>query len=205
MQQSFRFKPAELGVFKTSETQPVVDLITDGNRVMGLTMGNFSLIDLIHAILQKIGGGNVACATWSAGIKDANQVNWMMGSKLIRSFTLLTDHSYKTRQNKYAVSIEELFGKENIRTSEIHAKFTLIWNDEWTITILTSMNLNANKTCETFEIDTDKEVFNFYMNFVKHTFGTMPEGFTSDSAIAEKSLNMFFNNTTKQAKLWTDI
>jgi hypothetical protein len=205
MIQKFRFKQAELGIFKTAEVKPVTDLIENGSRIIGLTMGEFSLIDLIHGILKKIGGGHAVCATWSAGIKDANQVNWMIGTDLIKSFTLLTDHSYKTRQNKYAISIEELFGKENIRTSEIHAKFTLIYNDAYKITITTSMNLNANKTCETFEIETDPEVFRFYMNFIEHTIETMPEGFTPDSDLANKSLNKFFNNNAKQAKLWTEI
>jgi len=203
--QSFRFKQAELGIFKTCEVQPVVDLIDKNDRIIGLTMGKFSLIDLVHGVLQKIHGGHVICATWSAGIKDANQVKWMMGTNLIQSFTLLTDHSYKTRQNKYAMSIEELFGVENIRTSEIHAKFTLIHNGDWKITILSSMNLNANSTCETFEIDTDPEVFEFYMDFVNHTFGTMPEGFTADSGLAGKSMEMFFNKTIKQTRLWTEI
>jgi hypothetical protein len=201
----FKFKPAELGIFKTSEVRPVVDLIEPNHRVMGLTMGNFSLIDLIYGILQKIGGGHVVCATWSAGIKDAHQAKYLMDTNLVRSFTLLTDHSYKTRQNKYAVSIEELFGKENIRTSEMHAKFTLVYNDKVKITVLSSMNLNANKTCETFEIDMDAGVFDFYMDFVNHTFGSMPEGFESSSEKAGKSLEGFFNRTNKTSKLWTEI
>lgn len=203
--QNFRFKPAELGIFKTSEVQPVVDLIDKNERIIGLTMGEFSLIDLIHGILKKIGVGNVICATWSAGIKDANQVKWLMGTDLIKSFTLITDHSYKTRQNKYALSIEELFGAGNIRTAEIHAKFTLIQADGWKITILSSMNLNANKACETFEIDTDPGIFDFYMNYVSHTIKTMPEGFTADSMLAGKSMEQFFNKQVKQTRLWTEI
>jgi hypothetical protein len=33
----------------------------------------------------------------------------------------------------------------------------------------------------------------------------MPEGFTPDSDLANKSLNIFFNNNAKQARLWTEI
>jgi hypothetical protein len=54
------------------------------------------------------------------------------------------------------------------------------------------MNLNANKTCETFEIDESKEVFDFYMNFVEHTYGTMPTGFTEDRFIVGQSVNKYF-------------
>lgn len=201
----YRFKQAEIGRFNTTDTDPVVSMITSGCRVVGLTMGRFSLIDLIHGILKKIGKSHVVVATWSAGIKDANQVKWMIDTDLISTFRLLTDHSYKTRQSRYAVSIEEIFGLESIRTSEMHAKFTLIHNDDYKITIRTSMNLNANKTCETFEIDDDQEIFNFYMSFVEHTFGEMPRGFVPDSYTANNVLEKYFTINTKTEKLWTEI
>uniref|UniRef100_UPI004048E4B7 hypothetical protein n=1 Tax=Roseivirga sp. TaxID=1964215 RepID=UPI004048E4B7 len=202
---SFRFKEAELGVFSTSEVSMVLKSFGTGKRILGLTQGHFSLIDLIHGILQKTGPAHVACCTWSAGIKDAHQVKWLLDTELVRSFKLLTDHSYKTRQSKYAVTIEDLFGKENIRTSETHAKYTLIHNEEFKVCIRTSMNLNANKTCETFEIDEDDEIFNFYMNFVEHTFGTMPKGFESSSFKANKSLNKFFNTQNTNLRSWSEI
>jgi len=49
-----------------------------------------------------------------------------MDSDLITDIKILTDHSYKNSAKKYAASIEDLFGIENIRTSEMHAKFVLI-------------------------------------------------------------------------------
>lgn len=203
--QTFRFKQAEIGKYKTAEITPIIELIKNNCRIHGFTMGRFSLIDLIHGILQKIGKSHVICATWSAGIKDAYQIQWLMSTELISSFRLLTDHSYKTRQPKYAVTIDEIFGAENIRTSEIHAKFTLIHNDEYTIVITSSMNLNANKTCEIFEIEDSKELFDFYMEFTEHIFGDMPKGFTSDNFTVSKSLDKYFYNEDKQSKLWTEL
>lgn len=203
--QNFRFKAADLGKFKTSEVAPITELIGMGCRIHGFTMGKFSLIDLIHGILQKIGKAHVICATWSAGIKDAHQIEWLMTTDLVASFKLLTDHSYKTRQPKYAVTIEEIFGKENIRTSEIHAKFTLIHNENHTLVITSSMNLNANKTCEIFEIEDNKEMFDFYMDFVAHIFGDMPKGFTTDNFTVSKSLDKYFYTEQKQSRLWTEL
>lgn len=167
-------------------------------RIIGLTRGQFSLIDLIYSILQHIGASDVICATWSAGIKDANTVKWMVDSNLIKSFLLVTDHSYVTRQSKYALQLTELFGKENNRTSELHAKFCLISNEKFKIVIRTSMNLNANRTCESFEIDDSQEIFDFYKGFITETFGEMPVGFTSDSSIVNRSLDRIFNNLKNQ-------
>lgn len=192
MVNSFRFKKTELGIFKNTAHQ-VADRISKNNRVMGLTRGEFSLIDLIHSILKKTGKANVVCVTWSAGIKDAHQVRWMMDSDLINSFTLITDHSYITRQKKYALTLSDLFGDENIRTSEIHAKFTLIWNNDWNICIRHSMNLNANRTCESFEIDDDKTIFCFYMDFVEFITKEQKAGFEGRNFVVNKTLDKLFN------------
>jgi len=112
MDNSFRFKKAELGVFSDNAKVPVNKLEKNG-RVLGLTDGNFSLIDMIHSILKKVGKADVIVCTWSAGIKDAHQIRWMLDTNLIESFTIVTDHSYVTRQKKYALSLEQIFGKEN--------------------------------------------------------------------------------------------
>lgn len=197
--QGFRFKKSELGVF-SGNSDLAIKPLNHHSRILGLTRGDFSLIDLIYSILKKIGKSKVICCTWSAGIKDANQVQWMLNSNLIDSFTLVTDHSYVTRQKKYALAIEDLFGKDNIRTSEIHAKFVLIQNDSWNICIRTSMNLNANKTCETFEIDDDLEIFNFYKKFIDETFKNTPSGFEQKGWVVNASLDKFFGEEKKETK-----
>jgi hypothetical protein len=205
LSKNFRFKKSELGVFNSVNSDMPVARLAKGSRILGLTRGCFSLIDLIHSILKKTGPAHVICTTWSAGIKDVHQVEWMRDSELMKSFKLITDHSYVTRQNKYAVTIEELFGKENIRTSEVHAKFCLISNEDWKVTIRTSMNLNANKTCESFEIDEDQEIYDFYMNFIAHTFSDMGQGFEKSSFKVNKSLDTFFARNAEKIQGWSEL
>jgi hypothetical protein len=188
---SFRFKKSDIGKFNSNANQ-VTQGIEKGFRILGLTNGQFSLIDLIKSTLDKVGKSKVVVVTWSAGIKDANQVAWMKDSELIEDFTLITDHSYVNRQKAYAVALDDLFGTENIRTSEIHAKFTLIQNENWNIVIRTSMNLNANKTCESFEMDDDKDIYDFYWSFVDHIFKNQPKGMVADTTAANKNMNSFF-------------
>ena len=192
MTTNFRFKKAELGYFNDKNSDKVIVNFAKDCRILGLTNGHFSLIDLIYSLLKKVGKSNVIIATWSAGIKDAHQVKWMAETDLISDFKLLTDHSYKTRQKKYAASIEDLFGKENIRTSEMHAKFVLISNDNYKIAIRSSMNLNANKTCELFEIDEGEEVYKFLLNYVHHTFVNMEQGFVESSYKVAQCVSSFF-------------
>lgn len=198
---TFRYKKADIGIFSESANEPM-KAFDKGCRIMGLTRGSFSLIDLIHSVLKKTGPADVKCVTWSAGIKDVNQIKWMLDSSLIRSFTIITDHSYQSRQSKYAMTITDLFGAENIRTSHIHAKFTLISNEDYKVAISTSMNLNANKTCENFELNEGDEVFDFYNDFVNHITGSMEDGFQAKYWKVNQSLNEFFHQKKKKSSLF---
>lgn len=202
MQNNFKFKPAEIGVFSTKNSDIAVSDLGKGSRILGFTRGNFSLIDLIHSVLKKTGPAHVICTTWSAGIKDVHQVLWMQNSEMIKTFKIITDYSYLTRQKRYTASITEIFGEENIRTSDIHSKFTVIYNDDWKITIRTSMNLNANKTCENFEIDEDQGIFDFHIGFIQHTFENMGPGFESDYVKVNKCLDKYFDANTKKISGW---
>lgn len=213
MQASFRFKTAELGFFQDKSSDPAVANFKKDCRIIGLTNGHFSLIDLIYSILKKTGKANVIIATWSAGIKDAHQVKWMIDTNLINNFKILTDHSYKTRQAKYAASLEDIFGIENIRTSEMHAKFVIIENDNYKVAIRSSMNLNANRTCELFEVDESSDICNFLKDYVNFTFENMDFGFVDDTANVNRVVKNFFlkhgnnpkpNTATSSQKSWRD-
>jgi hypothetical protein len=201
----FTQKKAALGIFNDVVPNGIANQIEPNCRIMGLTRGQFSLIDLVYSVLKKIGPSDVYIVTWSAGIKDVNNVKWMMDSSLIKKVRLITDHSYKTRQKKYAQSVEQLFGVENILTSEIHAKFVLICNDDYKISIRTSMNLNANKTCESFELDEGDEIFDFYYSFISHLEANQVKGFVQDSQVANKTLDLFFFKTEKSIKGWSEL
>jgi len=192
MQASFKFKKAEIGTFQQESADTATSRFENGCHIVGLTMGKFSLIDMIHSILKKTGPADLYIATWSAGIKDAHQVKWMLDTSLIRSVRLLTDHSYVNRQSKYAMAIEDLFGKANIRTSEMHAKFVVIKNEEFSVTILSSMNLNANKTCESFVIYENEDVTQFHMGFIQHHFESMRDGWERSGAVVQETLNAYF-------------
>jgi hypothetical protein len=204
----YRFKKEDIGVFNTKSSDAAVSNFGNDCRIVGLTMGEYSLIDIIHSILKKTGQARVIIATWSAGIKDAFQVKWMCESNLITDLKLLTDHSYKTRQSKYAASIEDLFGKENIRTSEMHAKFVLIQNNDYKVAIISSMNLNANKTCEIFQIEEGSGVFDMLMDFSIHHFENMEPGFVSSSTKVNETVSNFFNkyeHKKESNKHWSEI
>lgn len=164
--------------YENAAAAAALDGWTDGGRVVGLTKGQFSLIDMINVLLEKIEPAEVVISTWSAGLRDSLALNAMRESGRVRSVLIILDRSYSTRQPEYAVTVEDAFGKENIRTTNNHAKFVLLRGERNTICIRSSMNLNKNDRCENFDLDDDPEIFDFYMDFVQEVFEkTLFDGF----------------------------
>jgi hypothetical protein len=69
------------------------------------------------------------------------------------------------------------------------------------------MNLNANKTCELFEIDEGYEIFTFLMEFVLHTFQNMEDGFVENSSKVNQCVKRFFakNNNDDLKQNWWEL
>ena len=162
------------------------------HRVTGLTNGAFSLISLIDATLKITGKANVIISTWSAGLYDVQAISDLIQSGLIQDFKIILDRSFKTRQNQYAVTVEDLFTSENIRTTNTHSKFVLIYNDDWSVCIRSSMNLNGNKRCENFDIDNDIDVFNLFYNFADELFKIQHPGIIESRGVVDKHFDSLF-------------
>lgn len=174
---------------------------SDGGRIVGLTKGQFSLIDMINVLLEKIGPADVVISTWSAGLRDSAALREMMDSGRVRSVLIVLDRSYQTRQPEYAVTVEDAFGKANIRTTNTHAKFVLLRGDRNTICIRSSMNLNKNDRCENFDLDDDPDIFGFYMDFVAEIFEKSTfEGFMEKRAVIDPVFNSLMKNNNETAE-----
>lgn len=152
--------------------------------VVGLTFGQFSLLDLIDATLEITGPADVAIATWSAGFYDVEAAQRFRDSGRIKSIRFVLDSSAKRGQATVG-DIGELFGVENIRATRSHTKFALITNEEWSVTITSSMNLNLNPRLEQFEMTDDKERCGMFMQFVDGLFDELVAGDTGDRHIPE--------------------
>ena len=174
----------------------------DQERFYGLTNGLYSLISIIHAILKKTGKADLVISTWSAGFYDIHAMDELKTSGLINNMTIVIDRSYKTRQSQYSHKLEDIFGLENIRTTNTHAKFVLISNDKYNITVLSSMNLNENKRCESFQIEIEKSIYDLFYDFVKELFTKQPIGIIESREIVDKVFDDIFDEPNTD---WRDV
>lgn len=132
-----------------------IGTLAPGCRIVGLTKGQFSLLDLLRAVVEQTGPADVVISTWTTGIRDAEMAAWLVETGLIRSLSFLTDRSFPARQPAYCKRLVELFGPDAIVCTRVHAKIALVRNESWNIAIRSSMNLNRNPRFEQFDLDDD--------------------------------------------------
>ncbi|NCC41925.1 MAG: hypothetical protein EOM21_21450 [Gammaproteobacteria bacterium] len=145
-----------------------------GSSVFGFTLGQFSVSDLIAEVLAKTGPADVTISTWTASGAKIDEAFELFESGLIRSCRWLLDPGFKSRQPKFAEVLVRRFGHNCIRTVANHAKFVVIRNEEWSVVIKTSMNLNNNPRLENFEIVEGDELADYISGFVDYIFETSP-------------------------------
>jgi hypothetical protein len=141
-----------------------------------MTKGQFSLLDLIRAVLAQTGPAHLIVSTWTAGIRDVENASMLIKRGKLLSLKLLCDRSFPRRQPKYCRRILEVFGADAIRCTRTHAKFALIGNDDWHVVIRSSMNLNRNPRFEQFDLDDDAELFRFFEEHWLELEHEMPAG-----------------------------
>lgn len=169
-------KTARLAPVPFGNAQTAVGKLTPGCRIVGLTKGQFSLLDLIAAVLAQTGPAAVTVSTWTPGAREMDAVAALLDGGLVSEFRLLLDRSFVTRHPEYVAGIHAALGPESIRQTRTHAKFALIAAEEWRITIRTSMNFNRNPRFEQFDLDDDPSIYAFFEAAVTELYETMAAG-----------------------------
>jgi hypothetical protein len=169
-------RKAHVRLSKVASARDTIRGFDHGMDVVGLTFGQFSLLDLIQAGLDITGPADVAISTWSAGLYDIEAARRFVSDGRIRSIRFVMDSATQKRGQASAVEIADLFGSSSIRTTRSHAKFALLTNEAWSVVITSSMNLNLNPRCEQFEMTDDPDRAAMFLAFVDALFDEVPDG-----------------------------
>ena len=159
----------------------VIGELYPGCAIFGITKGQFSLIELIGAILDQTGPADIFISTWTAAGADLSDAHELLKSGKLLSIRFLVDHTFQRRKPAFAAKIRDLFGIESIRVTRNHAKFCLIRNGEWDIVLKTSMNLNSNPRLEDFDIQDDVGLANFLQSLMDEIFGRLKPKYLFDA------------------------
>jgi len=166
-------KRTTMDVRRVEMANQAIGRLSPGMEVFGLTMGTFSLIELLDTLLRQTGPADVIVATWTAADADTRHAHVLLQSGNICSLRFLVDLSFQSRQPEFCNALRVRFGDDAIRIVRTHAKFMLIQNDEWDLAIRTSMNLNQNPRIEDFEISDDAGLARFLRSYVDAEFNRL--------------------------------
>jgi hypothetical protein len=165
IQQSFVKRPirrASADDFRRESAAEIVkSLERDGMELFGLTRGQFSLSDLIEAILDKIGPARMEISTWTAAHADVERMMVLMDSGKVTGCRWLVDQTFVRRVPELAARIRAAFGDDSIRVTRTHAKFVTLRSADWAVALRSSMNLNQNPRLESFQVGHDPELCDF--------------------------------------------
>jgi len=156
-----------------------------GREVFGFNQGTFSLIDLIDATIDYTGPADCLIATWTAAKAEMHQVeDWLARGRLCSS-RWMVDRSFLSRQPALCEALRRTFGDGSIRVSRCHAKFVLLGNAEWSVTLLTSMNLNRNARIENYLVSSCPVLHREYTALVGRVFEGQEEssGFADHASV----------------------
>jgi hypothetical protein len=152
----------------------VAHLDRDGTELVGLTRGQFSLSDLIAAILDRTGPAALGISTWTAAHADVSRMMDLLETGRIVKCRWLVDLTFVRRCPALAQQIRQQFGADAIRVTRTHAKFGTITNAEWQIALRSSMNLNQNPRLESFEVGHDPALCEFLNNALDQIWQRQP-------------------------------
>ena len=149
--------------------------ITKGCDIFGLTKGDFSMIDILRHIAREIGPCRIDIGTWTAAAAEIKQAFDMLGDKNILGMRWLVDRSFPARQGKYYRSLLDKFGQDSVRLARFHAKFILLENEDFSVAVRTSMNLNLNARIEFYELSEGSPIGGYLKQVVDHHFAQPSE------------------------------
>jgi hypothetical protein len=177
---------AHLVAAATESARKAIGTLVPGGRIVGVTKGQFSLLNVIYAMLEQTGPAHLTFSTWRMGLVEAELVKKLSTDGDILSVRFLMDRSFARCHPEYAPKIEAWFGKEAIRTTQTHAKFALLRNGTWNICVRGSFNLNASPRFEQFDLDDDATICDFFADHVQELWDSQPPGFGPSNAVVRK-------------------
>jgi hypothetical protein len=157
-----------------SAAEALAALERDGCELVGLTRGQFSLADMLEAVLEKTGPAQLSISTWTAASSSVQSMLDLLQAGRITRCRWLVDCTFVRRVPQLVAQIRKDFGDDAIRVTRTHAKFATVTNDEWKVAIRSSMNLNQNPRLESYEIGHDPELCAWLEQVIEDVWAKQP-------------------------------
>ena len=136
--------------------------------------GQFSLTDLLMAVLDKTGPADLSISTWTAASASVQTMLELLQTGQITGCRWLVDTTFVRRVPQLVAEIRKQFGDDAIRVTRTHAKFCTITNERWQVAIRSSMHLNQNPRLESYELGHDPQLCAWLVGVMDDVWASQP-------------------------------
>lgn len=161
-------------VLREANAREALTPLRPGGSIITLTYGQFSLGDLIRALLDRSGPADITLSTWTAAKAEIEHAWSMLDDGRIITMRWLVDRSFATRQPAYCAALVDRFGPDAIRTTRTHAKWATIVSETHHFAIRTSCNLNSNPRLELIEVSDSPELCGWFNDLADDFWRELP-------------------------------
>lgn len=164
MARALRYAPVKvrLVAHRTEDAAATIGKLAPGDRITGVTAGQFSAIDAMEHMIDELGPADVRVSTWTTGLYDAQRAAAIRVEGRIRQMRMLLDRGTFEKSPKFAGPLIERLGINSFRCLGVHAKVIIVSGDRGRAVMRSSMNLNKNLRTEQFDIDVCDAMADFY-------------------------------------------
>jgi len=164
-----------------------------GMALFAVTRGQWSMIDAIMYVLDRMGGGSLSVWTWVVADYEIKAVTSLMLRGDIRAATMVVDISADNRNREMLAEWRSFFGPDSVRIVRNHAKIARVWNDEYRFLLRGSMNLNWNPRFEQFDLTEGGEDFDL-IERIEAELPVLPAKYTNADVHAATKLGRVFSD-----------
>ena len=158
-------------LFRKESGKDFVGEIRPGFHLFGFSNGQFSLIDVIRALIAQLPHPiDFTLSSWTAAQADIGELHDILNKETFSRVRFLFDVSFQRRQPEIFSQIRNTFGGDCVRITHNHAKFMLLKAGKYRIVCRTSMNLNMNLRLEDIELKDDFELYEFIDGILENIF-----------------------------------
>jgi len=135
-----------------------------------VSFGQWSLKHVVFHLLKMVGAAEVYSTTYGLGPSSARGIVSGIKSGMISNFNFLYDHKIKT----YKVEAHDIcISNFPVKLAAIHAKVTVLLNDNWGVSITGSANWSdSNNKIETTVISTNRKLAEFHKKWISEAMKT---------------------------------
>lgn len=153
---------------KTKDKINVIGDLSMGKFIDYVSMGRWSMHELVLYVLSYTGPAHVKFCTWSISEESFRVFSKAISQELILSLDCLFDRRIKIRKAAKFQFAKKVCSRVYVQL-DCHAKVTLIYNEDWHVVIKSSANMTNNRRIESGVIICDKKVLDFNLSWMEST------------------------------------